>query len=262
VLSVKLRDCASADKKTTRAKKGERALKDKDEISLDALLQEQEKKTLLATVEAMPGKPDMVKVTPWIPGRGCACQFAMVFQKTSIKKLTRTAHRHYCCGKMLSVVEIEIDEKAVLPLHEVFADMSMRAAFAAMQPRRSTTHLPFFLSPAGRKLFGSYGFSLQDDGSKLGTEQTSGGSGNYGGGGGDDGGDTGGDMTGDTGDDNGAQQMGDSGPLTKEICVGWLDNCLRFADRIPDPEAEAAAVAACVGTYYACIAAVAAGDLF
>jgi hypothetical protein len=216
---------------------------DKEEITLAALLQEQEKKTLLATAEAVPGKPDMVKVTPWVPGRGCACQFAMVFQKTSIKKLTRTAHRHYCCGKMLSVVELEIKENAVVPLHEVFAAMARRAAVTAMPPRRPTSRFPFFLGRAGSRL--PRGFPRQDARFWLPIEWTVGGDG-------DGDGDGFGNLHGNDG--GGIGGGGGGGALTAQDCEDFLTQCLNFADKDPDPESASLAKAACWATYAGCIA--------
>jgi hypothetical protein len=113
--------------------------KNKDkEISLDALLVEQSITVTLATVEAIPDKPDLVRVTPWIPARGCACRFALDVPKRDIGKLTRTEHRHFCCGKVLSVVEIEFKDESVLSVTSVFADLSRRAASTPPPPQKGS----------------------------------------------------------------------------------------------------------------------------
>jgi hypothetical protein len=116
-------------------------VKDADEINLDELLDEQQKETQFATLEAIPDKPELFKITPWFPKRGCACQFALVIEKKNIQKLTRTGHRHPCCGKLLRVVEVEIKADSVMPLNEVLADLSRRASLQSPTRR----------APAGRQ---------------------------------------------------------------------------------------------------------------
>jgi hypothetical protein len=56
--------------------------------------------------------------------------------KRDIGKLIRTEHRHICCGKVLSVVEIEFKDESVLSVTSVFADLSRRAA-STPRPSRS-----------------------------------------------------------------------------------------------------------------------------
>ena len=172
------------------------------DVGLDELLEIQKRQTLFATVEAVPEKSNAVKVTPWYPGRGCACGSSLVVDKKSIKKLTRTGRRHFCCGKLLSVVEIEIDVDAVMPLHEVFVLLARRAATKTRLRRRRVK----------RKFRRGVGPIRAYLDTVLPIEKTTGGDGDGDGGndyhgGGDDGGDSdGGDSDGgdsDGGDDDG-----------------------------------------------------------
>ncbi len=103
---------------------------EKKEIQLEDLLAEQSKVATLATVEAVADKPELVRVTPWIPGRGCACRFALTISKRDISKLVLTENRHHCCGKVQRVVEVSFEEGSVLAIADLFADLSSRAASA------------------------------------------------------------------------------------------------------------------------------------
>jgi hypothetical protein len=121
------------------------------EIHLDELLADQSKVVTLATVEAIPDKPEIVSVTPWIPGHGCACQFALTIPKRAIGKLFSTEHRHNCCGKVLKVVEIEFREDSSLSVADIFADRSQQAsALANNFATRSRYARPQHLQPRPR----------------------------------------------------------------------------------------------------------------
>lgn len=121
------------------------------EVSLDELLADQTKVVRLATVEAIPDKPEMVRVTPWILGRGCACQSALVIPKQAIGKLFSTEHRHNCCGKVLQVVEIEFKEGSSVSVADIFADRSQQAsALTNKFATRSRLPRPQHLQPRPR----------------------------------------------------------------------------------------------------------------
>jgi hypothetical protein len=108
------------------------------DITLEELLSEQGKIVTLATIEAVPEKADFVKVTPWTFGRGCMCHFALEVPKQAIANVVLTRHGYSCCGKALSVVQVEFKESSVLPIAAVFANLS-RLASSDPEPRRVPT---------------------------------------------------------------------------------------------------------------------------
>lgn len=79
-------------------------------VSLDELLERQVHTATLATISGVPEKKDAVKVTPWLPGAGCLCHYAIVVPKRAINELKSTSHQHVCCGKLLDVVEVTFRE--------------------------------------------------------------------------------------------------------------------------------------------------------
>ena len=112
------------------------------EISLDELLAEQDKQLFLATIEAVSNQEGKVKITPWIPGRGCGCNFSLIVEKRSIGKIRLTGRQHFCCGKMLSVVEFTFKDDSVLSATDVFADLMRRALAVPVIPRRPAIGAP------------------------------------------------------------------------------------------------------------------------
>src|SRR4051794_39310495 len=92
-------------------------------LSLDDLLTEQAKVSTRAVVEAVPGKPDQVKVTPWIPGLGCLFNLAMELPKDSIDSISQTDQAFHYGGRPMRVVDVKFREEANLPLAEVFHKM-------------------------------------------------------------------------------------------------------------------------------------------
>jgi hypothetical protein len=198
---------------------------ERKEIKLEDLLEAQSKVVILATVEAIPESAESVKITPWVPGRGCACQYALVVPKHAIGRLVLTEERHHCCGKVLRVVEVEFREGSTLPIADVFGDISRRAASAlparsntAGSHRRRTRPRPRFRDLVDGRL----GFMLGD---------------------GDDGtGWTGGDGDGSGGDDG---DDGDDGSsrLTWDTCMA---DCMKQNTQIRDPaERRRACVSLC-----------------
>jgi hypothetical protein len=59
------------------------------------------------TVERVEGRDDVVKVTPLVASGGCGCEAALEIPKGDIEGVTPTGDRHFCCGKTLSVVNIQ-----------------------------------------------------------------------------------------------------------------------------------------------------------
>ena len=96
--------------------------------SIDELLEKQSQTASAATIEAVSGQPDLVKVTPWVADSGCLCHLAIEVQKSSIKSVTPTGQKHNCCGKILSVVEVKFNDKSQMTLSEIFGQLGAKAA--------------------------------------------------------------------------------------------------------------------------------------
>jgi len=92
-----------------------------DRIELDELLAQQDAPAgFRATVEALAGDEERVKVTPYVAGSGCLCSSALAVKRSAIKYLTKTDEIHLCCGKQLMVVEIEFEDET---LGDVFGQL-------------------------------------------------------------------------------------------------------------------------------------------
>jgi hypothetical protein len=91
-----------------------------DSMTVDELLQSQHQ-GLLATLEPVAEKPDLVKLTPWVPNGGCLCAWALNVKKTAIESVRATGDSHVCCGKILKVAEITFAKDATIGLADVFA---------------------------------------------------------------------------------------------------------------------------------------------
>jgi hypothetical protein len=96
-------------------------------ISLEALLSEQKRQQLTGTIEEVAGDPKKVKITPWLPGGACMCQYAMNVPKSAIDSVMLTPHQHPCCGKMLRVVEISFKAAHSVSLEDVFGQLLSKA---------------------------------------------------------------------------------------------------------------------------------------
>jgi hypothetical protein len=94
------------------------------EITVDELLTQQQVVKPLATIEPIEGKPESVKVTPWVQSKGCLCASTLVIPKAAISSVSPTGETHYCCGKQLHVVEINFKEDAQLSVAETFSHVA------------------------------------------------------------------------------------------------------------------------------------------
>ncbi len=92
-------------------------------VSLQQFLDSQGRATIHATVEEVPEKLDMVKVTPWVDGHECLCHAALVVPKAAVESLTMTDERHACCGKLLRVVEVQLKKDASVPVEAVLSQL-------------------------------------------------------------------------------------------------------------------------------------------
>ena len=96
-------------------------------MNLEELLSAQTKSGFRATVEAIPEKPDLVKITPWSEGVGCLCHLAMNLSKSSVEGVTPTRDTHVCCGKTLKVVELHLKKGATMQVEDLFDQLNTSA---------------------------------------------------------------------------------------------------------------------------------------
>jgi hypothetical protein len=131
------------------------------ELSVDQLLEEQERGRLRATVARIGGHHDAVEVTPWIRGGGCACHSSLRVPKEAIAGAVATGESHRCCGKTLLVVELTFRERtwgdAFAQLSERYQARPSRGARPLMYPgNQNMTWPPVFPQTAciGGELWG------------------------------------------------------------------------------------------------------------
>ena len=98
-----------------------------ESIDLEDLLnqQEQQPDVVQATIERIDSDPDRVRITPFVPGVGCLCSVAVTVPKTAIRSLTTTDETHRCCGKVVTVVEVEFGDETT---RDVFSQLPGIAA--------------------------------------------------------------------------------------------------------------------------------------
>ena len=96
-------------------------------VTIEQVLEEQTKTPLLVTVEAIEGKPEAVKVTPWSPIGGCNCSLSLELDKGLIEGVISTQMRHACCGQTFLVVELQFKDGASIGLRELVEQFVKRA---------------------------------------------------------------------------------------------------------------------------------------
>ncbi|GGS72824.1 hypothetical protein GCM10010156_34650 [Planobispora rosea] len=102
-------------------------------ISIDDLLANQEQpQGIRATIEAVADQPGKVKVTPYLPGGGCQCAVSVVLPKEAIESLTTTDEDHWCCGKRLSVVQVNFADPTLADVVRQFTDPSRQRATGSL----------------------------------------------------------------------------------------------------------------------------------
>jgi hypothetical protein len=95
-----------------------------DHVSLEEFLKDQSTPRFTATIEAVEGKPDVVKVTPWAAASGqCFCHLAINVRKSAFKLVTLTGDTHVCCGKTLKVVELHFKKGETISAEELFTQL-------------------------------------------------------------------------------------------------------------------------------------------
>lgn len=93
-------------------------------ITLDELLEQQNTLPLLATIEIVEDKTDVVKITPWVKHSGCQCQFALQIAKSAIESVAPTGDLHICCGKALKVVVVEFKNDSTISLNDLYGQLA------------------------------------------------------------------------------------------------------------------------------------------
>jgi hypothetical protein len=99
----------------------------RQKIALNELLKRKRKARMLATVEVIADNTKLVKVTPWVSGSGCLCQFALELPKDCIASVELTGEEHACCSKVFDIVELEFKKSASVGIESVFSQI-MKAA--------------------------------------------------------------------------------------------------------------------------------------
>ncbi len=127
----------------------------REEISVDALLKAQgaDGASLLATIEPVTDDDSKVRVTPFVAETGCSCAQAITVPKKDIKTLYTTDDVHWCCGKKLTVVEVEFVHDSLTDVVRQLGEMSRRAA---PPPMPNQDMEPRSLGGIPRELFGRF----------------------------------------------------------------------------------------------------------
>lgn len=106
--------------------------RERKQVAVRDLLEQQKKPSLLATLESVPDKPDAVKVTRWIAGSGCQCSGAFVLPQSTIESVSLTGQQHLCCGKALEIVEIQFKPDASIPLADILSSAQHKGQHESM----------------------------------------------------------------------------------------------------------------------------------
>jgi hypothetical protein len=103
---------------------------DMKRLSIDAFFDEQSKakSKVLATLDQEAANATVVKVTPWVEGKGCLCKLSLELPKSAIEAVVQTAHSHRCCNKVHTVVEVLFKKDATILLDELFHQLVEAAA--------------------------------------------------------------------------------------------------------------------------------------
>lgn len=113
-------------------------------LSVDEVLETQGEQTIQVTLERVPDDDQSVKVTPWLPGRGCLCDAALIVRKDQIAALTPTGETHFCCGEQHTVVSAEFADET---LTQVFEQLGQNLARGV--PPAAFAHASAPLAPQG-----------------------------------------------------------------------------------------------------------------
>ena len=102
-------------------------------LSVEQLLEVQSRQPFKGTIEAVEGRSETVKLTPWLPRAGCLCDMSFVIPSSAIDFVTATEEVHMCCGKSLHVVEVGFVQNATIRVEDLFGQISSKAMVAAQR---------------------------------------------------------------------------------------------------------------------------------
>jgi hypothetical protein len=107
-----------------------------DKLDLDTHPAEQANRPFLATIEAVPGDPTRVNLTPWLAASGCLCGAELLVEKNHIAHVERTPHQHVCCGKTLKVVSVHFNEPYGCVWQTIFHQLATRVVSSTAPANR------------------------------------------------------------------------------------------------------------------------------
>jgi hypothetical protein len=129
------------------------------EIPLDDLLNMQASSAQLAVVQGIDGDDSNVKVKPYVAGAGCSCDLELTIPKDAISRLVTTDETHPCCGKLLTVVQIEFSNDTYT---DVFSQLRTKLAERQTQrPISTSPYSSFSTSPYSSFSTSPYSFSAR-----------------------------------------------------------------------------------------------------
>jgi hypothetical protein len=82
--------------------------------------------TTLVTIERIKGDDECVRVVPFVDGPGCACEQSFRVKKADIE-VVEAKGTHRCCGKLLRVLRVKLEETAQVPLKGLIDEALTRA---------------------------------------------------------------------------------------------------------------------------------------
>lgn len=107
----------------------------RERLSVDELLARQDEPgELRATIEAVPGDDEQVKVTPYVSDAGCLCSLAIAVRKDQIDSLATTDESHRCCGKTLAVVTVTFADATLTNVFGQLSNSARRARGGVAEP--------------------------------------------------------------------------------------------------------------------------------
>jgi hypothetical protein len=146
--------------------KTEAATGQEKRLSIDDLLQQQERSASAVTIEPVDGDSKKVKITPWSPGGGCQCHLAIEIPKEAVSHVIPTGQKHYCCGKVLQVVEAHFASDGSIALPDLMKQLGDRAhhhdstASIPWHAQEHTFEHNYFVAPMSR---GGYCLGRMED---------------------------------------------------------------------------------------------------
>ncbi len=97
-------------------------------VTVDEFLRSQVKITDLVTIQNVPTKPGVIRITPYLDDSfGCGCETGLEIPQSMVEAVTPTDQTHHCCGEILRVARVLFREEARLSVADIFAQFSAQA---------------------------------------------------------------------------------------------------------------------------------------